>query len=88
MQTVTDYISGKQVKATAEEIEAVQVFARKLVDDLGYPKDHIQTRPQCRVRSAPSGGKAKGYPIDIAVFGSVKKLESEIGIIIECKRKN
>jgi type I restriction enzyme M protein len=88
LQTVTDYISGKQVKATAEEIEAVQVFARKLVDDLGYPKDHIQTRPQYRVRSAPSGGKAKGYPIDIAVFGSVKKLESEIGIIIECKRKN
>ena len=46
LQTVTDYISGKQVKASAEEIEAVQVFARKLVDDLGYPKSHIQTRPQ------------------------------------------
>jgi type I restriction enzyme M protein len=88
LQTVTDYISGKQVKATAEEIEAVQVFAPKLVDDLGYPKGHIQTRPQYRVRSAPSGSKAKGYPIDISVFASNKKLESEINIIVECKRKN
>jgi type I restriction enzyme M protein len=88
LHTVTDYISGKQVKATAEEIEAVQVFARKLVDDLGYPKGHIQTRPQHRVRSAPSGGKTKGYPIDIAVFPSNKKLDSEISIIVECKRKN
>lgn len=88
LQTLTDYISGKQVKATAEEIEAVQVFARKLVDDLGYPKSHIQTRPQYRVRSTPSGGKTKGYPIDIAVFASAKKLEFEISIIVECKRKN
>lgn len=88
LQTVTDYISGKQVRASAEEIEAVQVFARKLVDDLGYSKDHIQTRPQYRVRTAPSGGKAKGYPIDIAVFGSAKRLESDIQIIVECKRAN
>jgi type I restriction enzyme M protein len=88
LQTVTDYVSGKQVKASAEEIEAVQVFARKLVDDLGYSKSHIQTRPQYRVRSSPSGGKVKGYPIDIAVFSSDKKLESELKIIVECKRKN
>jgi type I restriction enzyme M protein len=88
LQTVTDYISGKQVKASAEEIEAVQVFARKLVDDLGYPKSVIQTRPQYRVRSTPSGGKAKGYPIDIAVFSSDKRLESELQIVVECKRKN
>lgn len=71
LQTVTDYISGKQVRASAEEIEAVQVFARKLVDDLGYPKSHVQTRPQYRVRSTPSGGQAKGYPIDIADRKSV-----------------
>lgn len=88
LKTVTDYISGKQVRATAEELEAVQVFAHKLVDDLGYPKFHIQTRPQYKVRSTPSGGKAKGYPIDIAVFASDKRLESEIQIIVECKRKN
>jgi hypothetical protein len=65
LQTVTDYISGKQVKATAEEIEAVQVFARKLVDDLGYPKDHIQTRPQYRVRSAPQVARQKVIPLTL-----------------------
>ena len=48
--TVTDYISGRQVRATPEEIEATQVLARKLVDDFGYPKTHIQTRPQYRVQ--------------------------------------
>ena len=88
LKTVTDYISGKQVRASAEELEAVQVFARKLVDDLGYPKAHIQTRPQYKVRNTPSGGTIKGYPLDIAVFASDKRLESEVEIIVECKRKN
>ena len=87
--TVTDYVSGKQVRATPEEVEAVQVFSRRLVEELGYPKAHIQTRPQYRVRSTPSGGggKAKSYPIDIAVFSSSKKLESDAYIIVECKKK-
>jgi type I restriction enzyme M protein len=69
-------------------VEAVQVFARRLVDDLGYPKDLIQTRPQYRVRTAPSAtAKEKGYPIDIAVFTSARKLESDAYIIVECKKK-
>lgn len=41
-----DFISGKRVKDGPEEREAVQVFARMLVEDYGYPKAHIQTRPQ------------------------------------------
>ncbi len=61
-----DYISGQQVPATPEEIEAVQVFARQLVEDYGYSKDQIQTRPQWRVKSRPSD--LKGYPVDIVVF--------------------
>jgi type I restriction enzyme M protein len=40
---ITDFISGTQVKATPEEVEAVQVFARRLVEDYGYPAAHIQT---------------------------------------------
>jgi len=43
---IRDYISGLPVKATPEETEAVQVFARRLVEDFGYPKTHIITRPQ------------------------------------------
>ena len=30
---IIDFISGKEVKATPEEIEAVQVFAKQLVED-------------------------------------------------------
>lgn len=32
---ITDFISGMQIKATPEEIEAVQVFSKQLVDDYG-----------------------------------------------------
>lgn len=45
---VFDYISGVEIPATPEEIEATQVFSKLLVEDYGYPKDHIQTRPQFR----------------------------------------
>ncbi|MHB1845352.1 MAG: N-6 DNA methylase, partial [Deltaproteobacteria bacterium] len=63
------------------------VFARRLVDELGYPKEVIQTRPQVRVRARPSGTASRGYPVDIAVFKTNKKLEDEMYIVVECKRK-
>lgn len=84
---IVDFISGQEVKATPEEIEAVQVFAKQLVEDYGYPKDHIQTRPQFRVKVRPSDTK-KEYPVDIAVFPNDKKQEDDIYIIVECKKKN
>src|SRR4030042_2000285 len=84
---IPDYISGQPVKATPEEVEAVQVFARRLVEDYGYPKEHIQTRPQHRVRKHPSD-EEKSYPVDIAVFKSEKKTEDQLFMVIECKKKN
>jgi len=84
---IIDYISGQTVKATPEEIEAVQVFSKQLVEDYNYPKDHIQTRPQFRVKRVPSDTK-KEYPVDIAVFSNNKKHEDDVYIIVECKRKN
>ena len=84
---ITDYISGEKVKATSEEIEAVQVFAKQLVEDYDYPKSHIQTHPQYRVKKRPSDTK-KEYPIDIAVFADDKKNENELYIVVECKKKN
>lgn len=69
---IIDYISGVEVKATAEEVDAVQVFSRRLVEDLGYTRKQIQTRPQVRVRRAPSDEK-KSYPIDIAVFEGARR---------------
>jgi len=85
--TITDYISGVQVNATPEEIDAVQVFSRQLVEDYGYPKENIQTRPQHRVKRSPSDVK-KEYPVDIAVFSGSIKMDETLYIIVECKKKN
>ena len=84
---ITDFISEQKIKATPEEIEAVQVFSKQLVQDYNYPKEYIQTRPQFRVKVRPSDIK-KEYPIDIAVFKDKKKHEDDIYIIIECKKKS
>ena len=84
---IYDYISGNEVKATPEEIDAVQVYSKILVEDYGYPKTHIATHPQHRVKVRPSDTK-KEYPTDIAVFTNDKKDEDDILIIVECKKKN
>lgn len=84
---LVDYISGKTVKDGPEEREAVQVFSQMLVDDYGYPKNHIQTRPQHRVKVRPSDTK-KEYPIDIAVFVNDKRNEDDLYIVVECKKKD
>src|SRR3989344_6560896 len=84
---VRDYISGLNVKATPEEIEAVQIFARQLVEDYGYPIKQIKTRPQWRVKARPSD-RTKEYPIDIAVFSEEKHSDENLYIIVECKHKN
>lgn len=81
---VRDFISGQRVNATPTEIEAIQVFARKLVDDYDYPKAYIQTHPQFHVRKRPSD-EQKEYPVDIAVFNQDKKTELNLFMIVECK---
>lgn len=81
--TLIDYISGKRVNDTPEERDAVQVILRRLVDDFNYPKDHIQSHPQHRVRKSPSGSSGS-YPVDVAVFSSASK--QELMMIVECKR--
>jgi type I restriction enzyme M protein len=86
-ETLIDYISGVEINATPEEIEAVQAFSKQLVEDYGYPKEHIQTHPQYRVKLRPSDIK-KEYPVDIAVFKNEKKIETELYIVVECKKKN
>jgi type I restriction enzyme M protein len=83
---ISDFISGRLVRDTAEEREAVQVFSMALVNDFGYPRDRIQTRPQYRVKCRPSD-KKKEYPVDIAVFTSPDRQDSEAYIVVECKKK-
>lgn len=84
---ILDFISKQEIKATPEEIDAVQVFSKQLVEDYDYPKELIQTRPQYRVKARPSDTK-KEYPVDIAVFSSKNKSEDDIYVIVECKKKN
>ena len=81
---IIDYISGKEVKANPEEVYAVQVFSKQLVEDYGYDKSQIQTRPQFKVKARPSDTSGQ-YPVDIAVFNSNNKTDNEIYIIVECK---
>jgi len=86
-QQIEDFISGQMIKATPEEIEAVQVFSKILVEDYGYPKENIKTRPQHRVKARPSD-TTKEYPIDIGVFSGSSKKDDELLIIVECKKSN
>jgi len=83
---IVDFISGNAVKDGPEERDAVQVFAKMLVEDYGYPKTHIQTRPQYRVKARPSDTK-KEYPVDIAVFSDGSKSDDSLSIVVECKKK-
>lgn len=83
---IIDYISGQQVRGTPEEIEAVQVFSRRLVEEYNYGKPQIQTRPQFKVKESPSGREK--YPIDIAVFHDENRAYDNLYLIVECKRKN
>ena len=84
---IIDYISGQPVKASPEEVQATQVFSRVLVEDYGYPKPHIQTRPQFHVKVRPSDTK-KEYPVDIAVFSDSERTDDSLYLIVECKKKN
>ena len=81
---IVDFISGQPVRETPEEVEAVQPFSKILVDDYGYPKEYIHTRPQYRVKVRPSD-KKKEYPVDIAVFTGKDHKDDEAYIIVECK---
>lgn len=84
---IQDFVSGHWVKAGPEEVDAVQIFSRRLIEDYDYPKAHIQTRPQFRVRKRPSD-EDKSYPVDIAVFRNSSRIEDDLFIVVECKKKN
>ncbi|MFY1598364.1 N-6 DNA methylase [Micromonospora sp. WMMD737] len=83
---VPDFISGRDVLATPEEVGAVQPFAIQLVEDYGYPVQTIRTRPQWHVKSSPSD-RAKKYPVDIAVFKNDSHSDEDLYIVVECKKK-
>lgn len=81
---IKDYISGLEINATPEEINAVQPFSRILVEDYNYPKNMIKTHPQVRVKASPSD--KKGYPIDIAVYETDNEGNKTLKIVVENKK--
>jgi type I restriction enzyme M protein len=84
---VYDYITREPVlSGVKEHAEAVNVFAKKLVEELGYSKGQIQTIPQFRVKESPSGREK--YPVDIAVFRDSRKDYNNVYMIVECKQPN
>lgn len=84
---ILDFISGQQIKATPEEVEATQVFSKRLIDEYEFKKEDVQTRPQYFVRKSPSDEKKKEWPVDIAVFKSKSRAESDLIGVVECKKK-
>ena len=82
---IRDYVSGVVIRGTPEEVEATQPFSKQLVEDYGYPVATLRTRPQFKVKRAPSD-TAYSYPIDIAVFSDEHQSRNDLYIIVECKR--
>lgn len=85
---IFDYISGQEIKASPEEVEATQVFSKKLVEEYEYDKKQLQTRPQYYVRKTPSDEIKKEFPIDIGIFKDKSRAESDLIGIIECKKES
>lgn len=65
---INDYISQKLIPATPEEVDAVQPFLKKLVEDYGYPSSHIASHPQYRVKARPSDRKKKNILLILLFF--------------------
>lgn len=84
---IFDFISGQEIKSTPEEVEATQVFSRRLVEEYEYNKENIQTRPQYFVRRTPSDETKREWPVDIAIFTDNGRAESDLIGIVECKKK-
>ena len=84
---IQDYLTGRWVKSGVKEHkEAVNVFTQKLIEELGYSEAQIQTIPQFRVKTSPSGQEK--YPVDITVFRNTRKDYDNVYMLVECKQPN
>jgi type I restriction enzyme M protein len=83
---ISDFVSGALVNDGPEE-RITQVLTRHLVDDLGYSKAQIRTRPQWRVPRSPGTARSRGFPVDVIVFRDEAGYDdsSAAYMIFECK---
>ncbi len=72
-----DYATGKEVKNNPEEVYR-QLFEHILIDDLGYPKTHIDIEV-----SLQRGAKRNAEKIDIVVYTNEIHKQENAYIIIE-----
>ena len=77
MEKITDYATGKIVNNTPEE-KYRQEFEHILIDDLGYPKSHIDIEFIIQ-----RGAKRNAEEADIVVFNSDVKEQENAYIVIE-----
>jgi len=86
---VSDYVSGVSVRETAEE-RVTQLVSKWLVEELGYDKAQIRTRPQWRVPKSPGAARRAGWPCDLVLFESANQYEQPTAIraIFEMKAPN
>lgn len=84
---VIDALSGRQIIAGEEETEATQPLVYYLTQRLGWNPKQLMTRPQWRVPKTPSGSRASGYPVDVAIFDEPEHVGSpdHVRILVECK---
>lgn len=84
---IVDQLSGREVIAGPEELDATQPLLFYLTQKLGWNPNQIISRPQWRVPKQPSGARSSGYPVDIAVFSDTNHRGDPdcVRIICECK---
>ena len=74
---IIDYVTKREVRATPEEYIR-QLFEHILVDDLGYPKDHIGIE-----FTIQRGSNRKAERADIVVFNDTNHTQENAYIVIE-----
>ncbi|MDB5583794.1 MAG: hypothetical protein JWR80_8970 [Bradyrhizobium sp.] len=85
--TIIDQLSGREVLAGPEEVNATQELIYYLTQRLGWNPQQIMAHPQWRVPKNPSGSRRAGYPVDLAIFHSADRVgdPDAVRIIAECK---
>lgn len=76
-EKIIDYVTGKELRRTNEEPYR-QLFERILIDDLGYPKEHIAIEFPIQ-----RGSKKRAESADIVVFKDKRHRQDNAYMIIE-----
>ena len=76
-QEVIDYATGRKLRLTPEE-PIRQLFEHVLIDDLGYPREHISIEFPIQ-----RGSKRSGELADIVVFNGTKHTQENAYIVVE-----